>query len=167
MHLSPGWIMALIVVSGAISFGIVAIVLSDNVRTAKTGYYGIVANLAADAAADIALLAPADILESCLLGKEESCIQQAQNALAAAERLNQLANRIGSNTPTFDATIWHSAYLTALGDLRISLEAQAAAIEARNSEAFTAAGATTRAAVAREEELTANFNQRFADELSR
>lgn len=159
--------MVLIVVSGAISFGIVAIVLSGNARTATTGYYGIVADLSADAAADIALLAPANVLESCLRGEEAGCVQQAQNVQAAAERLRQLANGIGSNTPTFDATIWQSAYLTALGDLRVSLGAQVLAIEARDGEAFAAAVETTRAAVAREEELTAEFNQRFADELSR
>ena len=167
MRLSPGGMIVLIVVSGAISFGIVAVILSGNARTATTGYYGIVADFSTDAATAIALLAPVEVLEFCLRGEESDCAQQAQNVQAVAERLRQLANEIGANTPTFDATIWQSAYLTALGDLRVALGAQVLAIEARDGNAFAAAVETTRAAVAREEELTAEFNQRFADELSR
>jgi hypothetical protein len=167
MRLSPGGVMVLIVLSGALAFFIVAVVLSGNARTATTGYYGIVADLSASAVADIALLAPVDVLQSCLRGEESGCAQQAQNAQAVAARLGQLANGIGANTPTFDATIWQSAYLTALGDLRVALGAQVVAIEARDRDAFAAAVETTRAAVAREEELTAEFNQRFAGDLSR
>ncbi len=167
MRLSPGAVIMLIALSGALAFGIVVVVLSGNARTATTGYYGIVADLSADAAADIAALAPLDVLESCLRGEQSGCAQQAQNVQAVAERLRQLANGIGANTPTFDATIWQSAYLTALGDLRVALGAQVVAIEARDSDAFSAAVETTRAAVAREEELTADFNQRFAGELNR
>ena len=76
--------MVLIVLSGALAFGIVAVVLSGNARTATTGYYGIVADLSASAVADIALLAPVDVLQSCLRGEESGCAQQAQNVQTVA-----------------------------------------------------------------------------------
>ena len=101
------------------------------------------------------------------MGTSRGCVQQALNAQAAADRLGELADGIGANSPTFDATIWQATYLDALGQLRFALGSQVQAIEARDADAFSAAVAATSAAVSREVALTADFNERFADELSR
>ncbi len=105
LQISPGLMMVVVVMSGAIAFGIVAFVVRDNVSSFPPGYFGNVAALSADAAQDLADAAPSEILASCLAGDSAACTDQQENATAAADRVAQLADAIGSNTPPFDAVI--------------------------------------------------------------
>lgn len=162
---SPVVLMAMVAMIGAVSFGVVAALLADNPRTAPPGYFGTVATLSGEASADLSRLAPESVLAGCQAEETSSCQAQEVNAEEAAERLGTLANAIGASTPPFRAVVWHAAYLDALSELRVSWLAQAEALAARNTDAFDAAVARTRAAVRGEESLIEQFNQDFADEL--
>jgi hypothetical protein len=165
LRIPPGLLMILVVMSGAVAFAIVALVVRDNVPTGQEAYFANIEALSADAARDLAAVAPSEVLASCLAGTSSACAEQEENATAAAERVAQLSNAIGSNTPPFEAVIWHSSYLDVLGDLRLSLLAQTNAIANSDMAALERAVAQTRAAVEEEASLTDQFNADFVDRL--
>jgi len=168
LRLSPVALIALVVLSGAAAFVVVAVTVGDaepGTEATGAGYFGTIHGLLSEAGTDIAALAPMAVLESCRAGEEAACAAQSANATAVIDRLAALSDAVGANTPPFRAVVWHSAYLDALGELRSALRLQVEAIAARDPEAFAAAVSATEAAVRAEEGLVAQFNREFADQF--
>ena len=169
------WHVSRLTLAGITALGVVAAVAmlaavfalaGDTDVSLPPGYFGDVARLSEDAAANLVALAPAAVLAACLNGDADSCAQHQANVRAAAGRSNTLQRAFMALTPPERATAWHSHYRDALIQLTGALFAQAEALDARDATAFASAVERTRSAAEREGALTAEFNRDFGAELT-
>ena len=166
------WRASRVTLAGLTALGVVAALaavfalIGGTDASLPPGYFGDVARLSEDAAADLVALAPASVLAACLNGDADGCAQQRTNARAAAERSGELQRAFMALTPPPPATAWHSRYRDALIQLTGALLAQAEALDARDAAAFASAMERARSAAEREGALTDEFNRGFGAELT-
>ncbi len=168
--LPPGAVAALallaaLAVALPLAIGIVIAFKGDAEPFVPAGYFGEVTTLSESAATDLARIAPADVLARCLGDDATACDQQQRNARAGQARMTELSGALALLDPPVRAREWHGQYIAAIVELAASLDAQAAAIEARDRDLFVAAVERTRSAVETEQSLNDRFNVDFADQI--
>ncbi len=156
-------IVVLLVVAFVAAIAIVVAISGEAEPFVPAGDFGEVTVLSSEAAEELAELAPAAVLERCLDGDGDACLQQQENARAAQGRMRELAFALEELEPPARAQEWHAEYIDAIRELSGALGAQASAIEGRDLAAFESAVERTREAVAAEVALNDRFNVEFAD----